>query len=242
MAVSHNRRSNGEGSVYRTAEGRWRASLILSHPDGDQRVRRVVSGRSRAEVVRKLGALRLEAECRLRQRRNDRRLPGPLDRGCPAATAPGHTPRVRPPRSDLLRPTSRRAADGPHSRPRRARHGRYDGSWPIPDDGGPHPRHLAACPPRRPARRAGEPQRRQPGPTATRDPARDAPSHRRPGSGDDRRHPRRRAGATVGAGSRVRAEARRAAGAGLDGYRPGPARGPAGDGPRRRWRLGTGRA
>ena len=61
MAVSHNRRSNGEGSVYRTAEGRWRASLILSHPDGDQRLRRVVSGRSRAEVVRKLAALKLES-------------------------------------------------------------------------------------------------------------------------------------------------------------------------------------
>lgn len=61
MAVSHTRRSNGEGSVYRTAEGRWRASLMLSHPDGVQRVRRVVSGRSRAEVVRKLDALKREA-------------------------------------------------------------------------------------------------------------------------------------------------------------------------------------
>jgi len=61
MSVSHTRRSNGEGSVYRTAEGRWRASLILTHPDGDRRVRRVVSGRSRAEVVRKLDALKREA-------------------------------------------------------------------------------------------------------------------------------------------------------------------------------------
>jgi integrase len=61
MAVSHTRRSNGEGSVYRTAEGRWRGSLILSHPDGNQRIRRVVSGRSRAEVVRKLDALKGEA-------------------------------------------------------------------------------------------------------------------------------------------------------------------------------------
>jgi hypothetical protein len=60
MAVSHNRRSNGEGSVYRTAEGRWRGSLILSHSDGEQRVRRVVSGRSRADVVRKLDALKRE--------------------------------------------------------------------------------------------------------------------------------------------------------------------------------------
>jgi integrase len=61
MAVSHTRRSNGEGSVYRTAEGRWRGSLILSHPDGDRRVRRVVSGRSRAEVVRKLDALKRDS-------------------------------------------------------------------------------------------------------------------------------------------------------------------------------------
>jgi integrase len=60
MAVSHTRRSNGEGSVYRTAEGRWRAALFLSHPDGERRIRRVVSGRSRAEVVRKLEALRRE--------------------------------------------------------------------------------------------------------------------------------------------------------------------------------------
>jgi integrase len=60
MAVSHSRRSNGEGSVYRTAEGRWRASLMLTHPDGLRRVRRVVSGRSRAEVVRKLDALKRE--------------------------------------------------------------------------------------------------------------------------------------------------------------------------------------
>src|SRR5512134_1885666 len=60
MAVSHNRRSNGEGSVYRTAEGRWRGSLFVRHPDGERRVRRVVSGRSRAEVVRKLEALRRE--------------------------------------------------------------------------------------------------------------------------------------------------------------------------------------
>lgn len=60
MAVSHNRRSNGEGSVYRTAEGRWRASLFVRHPDGEHRVRRVVSGRTRADVVRKLEALRRE--------------------------------------------------------------------------------------------------------------------------------------------------------------------------------------
>ncbi len=61
MAVSHTRRSNGEGSVYRTAEGRWRAALVIDHPDGERTVRRVVSGRSRAEVVRKLDALKREA-------------------------------------------------------------------------------------------------------------------------------------------------------------------------------------
>ena len=61
MAVSHNRRSNGEGSIYRTAEGRWRGALTLAHPDGDRRIRRVVSGRSRADVARKLEALRRQS-------------------------------------------------------------------------------------------------------------------------------------------------------------------------------------
>jgi integrase len=55
------RRSRGEGSVYRDAEGRWRASLLVSDPRTGHRVRRVVSGRSRAEAVRKLDGLKQAA-------------------------------------------------------------------------------------------------------------------------------------------------------------------------------------
>jgi integrase len=69
MAVSHKRRpedgeskrarrSNGEGAVYRTAEGRWRAALTVTNPTTGQPSRRVVSARTRAEVVRKLDNLK----------------------------------------------------------------------------------------------------------------------------------------------------------------------------------------
>ena len=61
MARSYTRRSRGEGSVYETAEGRWRASLVVTHPDSGRSVRRVVSGRTRADAVRKLDALKGEA-------------------------------------------------------------------------------------------------------------------------------------------------------------------------------------
>jgi integrase len=61
MASSHSRRSAGEGSIYKTADGRIRGALVLDHPVTGRRVRRVVSGRTRAEVVRKLDALRKEA-------------------------------------------------------------------------------------------------------------------------------------------------------------------------------------
>jgi integrase len=61
MASSHTRRSRGEGSVYHTAEGRWRASLIVSDPRTGRTVRRVVSGRSRAEAVRQLDVLKASA-------------------------------------------------------------------------------------------------------------------------------------------------------------------------------------
>jgi integrase len=61
MPVSHTRRSHGEGSVYRTAGGRWRAALTVPHPDGEHRVRKILSGRKRAEVVRKLEQLKQDA-------------------------------------------------------------------------------------------------------------------------------------------------------------------------------------
>jgi len=61
MARRYSRRARGEGSVYETAEGRWRASLVIPHPDGTaQSVRRVVSGRTRAEAVRNLDTLKRE--------------------------------------------------------------------------------------------------------------------------------------------------------------------------------------
>lgn len=50
------RRGHGEGSVFQRADGRWSAVLDLGWANG-KRVRRTVYGRSRAEVVRKLGEL-----------------------------------------------------------------------------------------------------------------------------------------------------------------------------------------
>jgi integrase len=55
------RRTRGEGAVYPTADGRMRGSIILPHPDGIRSVRRYVSGRTRADVVRRLDDLRREA-------------------------------------------------------------------------------------------------------------------------------------------------------------------------------------
>jgi integrase len=57
----NDRRTNGEGSIYQTADGRWRAATI--GPDGR---RRYLSGRTRADVGRKLKAA---------QRRHDDGLP-----------------------------------------------------------------------------------------------------------------------------------------------------------------------
>ena len=56
------RRSPGEGAIYTTSEGRLRGSIALPHPDGNRTIRRYVSGRTRAEVVRNLDKLRKEAE------------------------------------------------------------------------------------------------------------------------------------------------------------------------------------
>jgi integrase len=55
------RRSAGEGAIYTTADGRLRGRILLPHPDGTRSVPRYVSGKTRAEVVRKLEALRKEA-------------------------------------------------------------------------------------------------------------------------------------------------------------------------------------
>src|SRR5690349_5348979 len=54
------RRSAGEGAVYETADGRFRGAVVLSDPSGERSVRRYVSGRNRAEVVRRIEALRRE--------------------------------------------------------------------------------------------------------------------------------------------------------------------------------------
>jgi integrase len=54
------RRSAGEGAIYETADGRLRGSVLLDLPDGGQK-RVYVSGRTRADVVRKLDAKRKES-------------------------------------------------------------------------------------------------------------------------------------------------------------------------------------
>ena len=55
------RRSPGEGAVYETTEGRWRASLLVSDPRTGRQVRRYASGRTRAAVVRRLDELKRDA-------------------------------------------------------------------------------------------------------------------------------------------------------------------------------------
>ena len=61
-ARDHPRRSRGEGAIYSTTDGRLRGSILLPHPDGNRSIRRYVSGRTRAEIVRKFDDLRKEAE------------------------------------------------------------------------------------------------------------------------------------------------------------------------------------
>lgn len=61
MPVSHSRRSAGEGTIYTTADGRLRGALRVTHPRTGHQVRRTVSGRTRAEVARKIEALKREA-------------------------------------------------------------------------------------------------------------------------------------------------------------------------------------
>ena len=57
-APYHRRRSYGSGSVYRTADGRWRGATVTIDPATGRRTRRIVSGPSAAETRRKLDALR----------------------------------------------------------------------------------------------------------------------------------------------------------------------------------------
>jgi len=57
-APYHRRRSYGAGSVYRTADGRWRGALVIIDPATGHRSRRTVSGPTAAETRRKLDALK----------------------------------------------------------------------------------------------------------------------------------------------------------------------------------------
>lgn len=51
------RRGNGEGSIYRRKDGRWCGSLVIGYDANGKRRRRIVYGRSRAEVKDKFAAL-----------------------------------------------------------------------------------------------------------------------------------------------------------------------------------------
>ena len=55
------RRGNREGSIYRDKDGRWRGSVHVGYSGGRRR-RKLVSGRTRAEVARKLAAALRAAE------------------------------------------------------------------------------------------------------------------------------------------------------------------------------------
>lgn len=55
------RRANGEGSIYETADGRLRGAIAWTDAHG-KRQRRVVAGRTRAEVRRAIGKIRSELE------------------------------------------------------------------------------------------------------------------------------------------------------------------------------------
>jgi Phage integrase, N-terminal SAM-like domain len=51
-----NQRANGEGSIYRRADGRWTAACYVLRPDGS-RVRRAVYGKTRKNVADQLAVL-----------------------------------------------------------------------------------------------------------------------------------------------------------------------------------------
>jgi integrase len=51
-----NQRANGEGSIYRRADGRWTAACYVLRPDGT-RVRRAVYGKTRKDAADQLAVL-----------------------------------------------------------------------------------------------------------------------------------------------------------------------------------------
>ena len=55
------RRGNGEDSVYRDGE-RWRGAISLGYDEAGKRIRKKVSGRTRAETVGKLRSLRRQVD------------------------------------------------------------------------------------------------------------------------------------------------------------------------------------
>ncbi|OHV33533.1 MULTISPECIES: tyrosine-type recombinase/integrase [Pseudofrankia] len=61
MAARKGRRGAGEGAIYKSPDGRWRASVDLGWRDG-KRQRKYLSGRTRAEVAEKLRKLRRQQE------------------------------------------------------------------------------------------------------------------------------------------------------------------------------------
>ena len=52
------RRGNGEGSIYRRKDGKWCAVLTIGHDQNGKRKRRYLYGRTKAEVLEKIHALR----------------------------------------------------------------------------------------------------------------------------------------------------------------------------------------
>jgi integrase len=55
------RRGNGEDSVYKDGD-RWRGAISLGYDTGGKRIRKKVSGRTRAETVEKLRGLRNQVD------------------------------------------------------------------------------------------------------------------------------------------------------------------------------------
>ncbi len=56
------KRADGEGSIYRTKDGRWRGSVTVGRKPDGQRDRRLVSGATQKEVIAKLNALKRDLE------------------------------------------------------------------------------------------------------------------------------------------------------------------------------------
>jgi len=52
------RRGNGEGSIYKRADGKWCATLTIGHDENGKRKRRYLYARTKGEVLEKINALR----------------------------------------------------------------------------------------------------------------------------------------------------------------------------------------